>query len=153
MQNSEFIYFSSRSGKHIKYMPSTILGGCQLEKVVSVFGFGRSKSHFWTLKMDTFGIFRSPKMGYGHHSHKYPQFPESLSLQKISSPTRVTSVKSLSKLVFFLFRICFLEKLFQIFSGCFDTSRSLIPLFVSEISPSGLFVTRRRNSVFQQLDA
>ena len=34
---------------------SAILGGCWREKVVSVFRFERSKSHFWHLKMGTFG--------------------------------------------------------------------------------------------------
>ena len=47
MQNSEFAYFSPKRGKHMKQMCNPPLrGGCWREKVVSDFGFGRSKSHF-----------------------------------------------------------------------------------------------------------
>ena len=42
---------------------STILGGCWREKVVSDFGFGHSKSHFWAPENGHFWHFQVPKNG------------------------------------------------------------------------------------------
>ena len=50
---------------------------------------------------------------------------------------------------FFFFLHIFLDILN--FSGCFDTSGSLIALFVSKISPSGFFVTSTEEDEEEQL--
>ena len=44
MQNSEFVYFSPKSGKHMKQMLVHPFGGCWREKVVSVFSYASSST-------------------------------------------------------------------------------------------------------------
>ena len=50
-QNSEFAYYASKSGKCIKQTPTPpFWGDVGVKKVVSVFRFGHSKTHFWAPK-------------------------------------------------------------------------------------------------------
>ena len=62
-------------------------------------------------------------------------------------------IKNLDFLDFFLcliliFKFC-LNK-FRFVSGCFDTSGSMIPLSIPEISPWVVFVTRRRAAAAEE---
>ena len=64
MQNSEFAYFSSKSGKHMKQLPSPpFWGDVAMKKWSPFLDSGARSPIFGHLKMGTFGIFRYPKMG------------------------------------------------------------------------------------------
>ena len=64
MQNSEFAFLSSRSGKHMKQMPRPpFWGGVGVKKVVSVFRFGHSKSHFRAPENAKSAHFQVPENG------------------------------------------------------------------------------------------
>ena len=64
MQNSEFAYFSSKSGKHMKQIPSPpFWGGVRVKKWSSFFYSGTRNPIFGHLKMPKVPIFRCPKMG------------------------------------------------------------------------------------------
>ena len=64
MQNSEFAYFSSKSGKHMKQMLNPpFWGGVGVKKWSPFLDSAARSPIFGHLKIGTFGIFRCPKMG------------------------------------------------------------------------------------------